>query len=185
MMNPGDTTMDEAPVTTRLITHDDVPALVDLMRANREFLAPWEPLRTDEFFTTDYQRTAVTHALDQHEKGTMLPHVILAKGEIVGRITLNTIVRGPLQSAKLGSWVAENANGRGVATAAVAAIVPLAFGQLGLHRISAAALLHNVRSQRVLERSGFTRFGIAPRYLQIAGEFQDHALYQRLADDPT
>ncbi len=171
-------------VATRLVTADDVPALVDLMRANREFLAPWEPLRTDEFFTLEYQDTAVAEALKQHELGTVLPHLILDDGEIVGRITLNNIVRGPLQSAKLGCWVAADANGRGVASAAVAAMVPVAFDELGLHRVAAATLLHNVRSQRVLERNGFVRFGVAPRYLQIAGVYQDHALYQRLADDP-
>ncbi len=171
------------PVTTRLVTHDDVPALVDLLSANRQFLAPWEPLRTDEFFTTEYQGTAIATALEQYEMGTMLPHVIVDEGEVVGRITLNNIVRGPLQSAKMGSWVASAANGRGVATAAVAVMIPVAFDELKLHRIAAATLLHNVRSQRVLERNGFVRFGVAPRYMQIAGEYRDHALYQRLADD--
>lgn len=170
-------------VTTRLVTRDDVPALVDLLRANRDFLAPWEPLRTNDFFTAEYQCTAIAGLLEQYEMGAMVPHVILDEGDIVGRITLNNVVRGPLQSAKLGSWVASAANGRGVATAAVAAIVRVAFDELKLHRIAAATLLHNIRSQRVLERSGFVRFGVAPRYLQIAGEYQDHALYQRLADD--
>jgi ribosomal-protein-alanine N-acetyltransferase len=173
----------DVSVTTRLVTRDDVPTLVDLLRADREFLAPWEPLRTDEFFTIDYQDTAVARSLEQCEQGAVLPHVILDDGDLVGRITLNNIVRGPLQSAKLGSWVASSANGRGVATAAVAAIIPIAFDDLKLHRIAAATLLHNVRSQRVLERCGFARIGVAPRYLQIAGEYQDHALYQRLADD--
>jgi [ribosomal protein S5]-alanine N-acetyltransferase len=170
-------------VTTRLVTRDDVPALVELLRANREFLAPWEPLRTDEFFTLEYQDTAIASSLEQCQLGTVVPHVILDDGDIVGRITLNNIVRGPLQSAKLGSWVASAANGRGVATAAVAAMIPVAFDELDLHRIAAATLLRNVRSQRVLERNGFARIGVAPRYLQIAGEYQDHALYQRLADD--
>ena len=50
--------------------------------------------------------------------------------------------------------------------------------ELGLHRIQAGTLLHNVRSQRVLERTGFVRFGVAPAYLSIAGQWQDHALYQ-------
>jgi ribosomal-protein-alanine N-acetyltransferase len=172
-------------ITTRLITRDDVAALVDLMRANRAFLAPWEPLRTDEFFTVEQQDIAIVDLLKQCEMGTVLPHVIVDDGEIVGRITLNNIVRGPLQSAKLGSWVASSANGRGVATAALAAIIPVAFDELQLHRIAAATLLHNVRAQRVLERGGFYRIGVAPRYLQIAGKYQDHALYQRLADDPS
>ena len=171
-------------VTTRLISRDDVAVLVSLLRANREFLAPWEPLRTDEFFTIEHQQTAIATTLEQYEQGTVMPHVILDDGTIVGRVTLNNIVRGPLQSAKIGAWVASAANGRGVASTALKAMIPVAFDELKLHRIAAATLLHNVRSQRVLERYGFTRIGVAPRYLQIEGIYQDHVLYQLLADDP-
>jgi [ribosomal protein S5]-alanine N-acetyltransferase len=57
-------------------------------------------------------------------------------------------------------------------------MIRVAFEELGLHRIQAGTLLHNVRSQRVLERNGFVRFGVAPACLNIAGQWQDHALYQ-------
>jgi ribosomal-protein-alanine N-acetyltransferase len=30
----------------------------------------------------------------------------------------------------------------------------------------------------VLEHNGFVRFGVAPAYLNIAGRWQDHAMYQ-------
>jgi ribosomal-protein-alanine N-acetyltransferase len=171
-------------VTTRLLSRADVPDLLELMRENRDFLAPWEPRRDDEFFTAEFQDNAAAELLAMHAAGTVLPHVIIDGGRIIGRMTLNNIVRGPLQSAKIGSWVAASANGRGVASAALAAILPVAFGELGLHRIAAATLLHNVRAQRVLTRGGFYRIGVAPRYLKIDGVWQDHALYQRLADDP-
>jgi [ribosomal protein S5]-alanine N-acetyltransferase len=35
----------------------------------------------------------------------------------------------------------------------------------------------------VLRKSRFTLIGIAPRYLRIAGEWQDHLLFQ-LLDEP-
>jgi ribosomal-protein-alanine N-acetyltransferase len=69
-------------------------------------------------------------------------------------------------------------NGLGRATAAVHEIVRVAFEDLGLHRVQAETLLHNVRSQRLLERNGFIRFGLAPAYLNIAGKWQDHVMYQ-------
>lgn len=56
----------------------------------------------------------------------------------------------------------------------------VAFCELRLHRIEAGTLLQNLASQRVLERNGFVRFGIAPGYLNIAGRWQDHAMYQAL-----
>jgi ribosomal-protein-alanine N-acetyltransferase len=64
----------------------------------------------------------------------------------------------------------------------VAGVVRQGFEGLGLHRVEAGTLLSNTRSQAVLERNGFVRFGLAPRYLPIAGEWQDHLLFQRLAD---
>ena len=75
-------------------------------------------------------------------------------------------------------------NGRGVATAAVAAIARLAFGEWGLHRIEAGTLLHNTGSQRVLERNGFVRYGMAPEYLNICGRWQDCAMYQVVKSIP-
>jgi len=164
---------------TRLVTLDDLPALAELIRANREFNAPWEPIRDDDYFTVTGQGKVIRAALDQHEHGSTLPHVILDdSGRVVGRITLNEIVRGPLQSCSLGYWVGADDNGRGLATEAVRDIMRVAFEELGLHRIQAGTLLHNVRSQHVLERNWFVRYGVAPTYLNIAGQWQDHALYQ-------
>ncbi|MBO4204592.1 GNAT family N-acetyltransferase [Micromonospora echinofusca] len=168
---------------TRLVTIADAPALADLLTANREFLAPWDPVRPDEYFTVEGQRAGIRAVLDRYAQGSALPHVILdGSGTVVGRITLNEVVRGPFQSATMGYWVSATHNGRGLATAAVAGIKRIAFAEWGLHRIEAGTLVHNVRSQRVLERNGFVRFGLAPAYLNIAGRWQDHILYQVLND---
>jgi len=167
--------------TIRLLSLDDIPALAELFGANRVFLAPWEPERGVDYFSIDGQRVVVEEALDRYEQGLTYPHVILDDaGEVVGRINIGNIVRGPFQSCGVGYWVSEHANGRGLATAALSEIKELAFGQLGLHRMEAGTLAHNVRSQRVLEKNGFVRFGLAPSYLEIAGRWQDHALYQVL-----
>jgi ribosomal-protein-alanine N-acetyltransferase len=164
---------------TRLVTAADVPALAELLRVNRDFLAPWDPVRDETYFTVDGQRAVIRAALEEHAQGSTLPHVITADtGRVVGRITLSGISRGPFQSGRLGYWVSASHNGRGLASAAVREIVRVAFEELALHRIEAGTLLHNVGSQRVLERNGFVRFGVAPAYLNIAGEWQDHAMYQ-------
>ena len=168
---------------TRLISIHDASALTRLLEENRDFLAPWEPVRDEEYFTLAGQRKTIERALERHAQGAAFPCVILAPDEtqVVGRINLNTIVRGPFQSASVGYLVAEKFNGQGLATAAVADIKRRAFGELGLHRLEAGTLTNNHGSQKVLERNGFERFGLAPRYLKIAGEWQDHILFQVLA----
>jgi ribosomal-protein-alanine N-acetyltransferase len=35
----------------------------------------------------------------------------------------------------------------------------------------------------VLEKNRFTRIGLAPRYLRIAGAWRDHLLFQRTGED--
>ncbi|WP_328994177.1 GNAT family N-acetyltransferase [Kribbella sp. NBC_01245] len=59
----------------------------------------------------------------------------------------------------------------------------IAFDELGLHRIQAECIEHNLGSRRVLERVGFQQFGMAPKYLKIAGEWQDMLMFQLIRPD--
>jgi [ribosomal protein S5]-alanine N-acetyltransferase len=166
--------------STRLVAVEDAAPLAELLRRNREFLAPRVPIRPEKYFTAEAQRRAIEEALEQYDHKVGVPHVILEAGRIVGRVSLSDIVYGTFQSCNLGYWVGAAHNGRGFATAAVEKIVRVAFLDLRLHRIQAGTLLDNIASQRVLGRNGFVRFGIAPGYLKIAGIWQDHAMYQAL-----
>jgi [ribosomal protein S5]-alanine N-acetyltransferase len=169
----------ERMTASRLITPGDAPVLAELQRVNREYLAPFEPARSEGYFTEAGQLAVIEQALTEHEQGRNLPKVILDDGAgVVGRITLNGIVRGAFQSCSVGYWVSQSVSGRGLATAALREIIGVAFGELGLHRMQAETLLDNVASQRVLERNGFGRIGMAPSYLKIAGRWQDMILYQ-------
>ena len=170
-----------ARTAVRLLTPADAEPLARLLVANWDFLAPFEPEREPAHFTAAGQAALVEHLLAEHAAGRVVPLVILHEGELVGRITLSNVVRGPAQSADLGYFVAEAVNGRGVATEAVARTAETAFGELGLHRLQAGTLLSNSASQAVLQRNGFERIGVARRYLRIAGSWQDHVLYQRTA----
>lgn len=76
---------------------------------------------------------------------------------IVGRLTLANIVRGAFDSGELGYWLDSDLEGRGVMTRAVGAVLRTAREDLGLHRVQAGTLLHNVGSQTVLQRNGFER----------------------------
>jgi ribosomal-protein-alanine N-acetyltransferase len=51
-----------------------------------------------------------------------------------------------------------------------------------MHRLEAGTLVDNVASQRVLEKNGFERIGLARAYLRIAGAWRDHILFQRVAE---
>ncbi|MEQ4518661.1 GNAT family N-acetyltransferase [Pseudarthrobacter sp. B907] len=170
---PGD-------VHIRLLRGSDAERLGAAYRRNRDHLAPWEPVRTAEFVTTEGQRANIVGKLGMFAAGTGVPWILLAGDRAVGAITLSGIVRGPFRSANLGYWVDQDVTGQGVGSAAVAHVVEVASGPLDLHRIQAATLPHNAASQAVLRRAGFQEIGLAPEYLQIAGFWQDHLLFQRI-----
>jgi [ribosomal protein S5]-alanine N-acetyltransferase len=169
-------------VRIRPVRIDDASALSAVYRANRRFLAPWEPVRDDAFFTTEGQRAHLGKVVRDMDGGAAYRCVIEYDEGIAGMVSLSAIERGPAQTANLGYWVAEAVNGRGVATQAVRLMLGVAFGTLGLHRVQAGTLLHNTGSQRVLERNGFERIGLARAYIKIAGAWQDHILFQRIND---
>lgn len=171
-------------VRLRPATALDASALTAAYVDNRDHLAPWEPRRPDEFFTVEGQSRRLAERLGEHEAGRLVPWLLVAgDGRVVGTITLSGVVRGPFRSASLGYWTAGDQQGRGLATAAVAAVCRLAADELGLHRIEASTLVDNVRSQRVLEKCGFEPIGLAPRYLHIDGRWRDHRLFQRILHD--
>ncbi len=170
------------PTRTRPVTVDDAGAIARLQSANRAFLAPWDAIRPDAFYTEPGQQVELQRAVDRRAEGTAAASAVLDDdGAVVGVIRLNGIVRGAFESCSMGYWIGQEANGRGYASEAVAEMLALAFGELALHRVQAETLRHNVRSQRVLARNGFEHIGMAPKYIRIAGEWQDHELFQVLA----
>jgi ribosomal-protein-alanine N-acetyltransferase len=138
-------------------------------------VAPFEPARPEGFFTLEAQRARIADA----GRHTWL---ILDDGEPAGVVGLSDVHRGALQRAVLSYWVDQGHNGRGLASSAVAEVIEIAFAELGLHRLEAGTLPDNFASQRVLEKNGFERFGLARRYLLIGGEWRDHLLFERIAE---
>jgi [ribosomal protein S5]-alanine N-acetyltransferase len=171
------------PDRIRPLTLEDAAEIARLQAANRAFLAPWDAIRPDVFYTAPGQLVEVQRMLERERDGVVVARAILDDdGHLAGIVRLNGITRGAFDSCSMGYWVDSARNGRGLASGAVAAALRLAFGPLALHRVQAETLRHNVRSQRVLAKNGFEHIGMAPRYIRIAGEWQDHELYQRLAD---
>ena len=175
--------MNTAAVVLRPSRIDDAPVLARLYVEQRAFLAPFEPARPEWFFTEDGQRTVLRRDQELRAAGAAERLLIVRDGIVVGVLSISHIVRGALESASVGYFVAREHNGQGIATAAVGLAVEWAFEDAGLHRLEAGTLRDNRASQRVLERNHFTRIGIAERYLFIAGQWRDHVLFQRTAED--
>jgi ribosomal-protein-alanine N-acetyltransferase len=164
----------------------DYPAWVEIRAASRDFLTPWEPLwASDELSRASFRRRVRHYQRDLREDvGYALFIFASNSGTLVGGLTLCNVRRGVTQASTLGYWVGGPHAHQGYMTAAVSAVIPFVFDSLELHRLEAACLPTNTASIKLLERTGFTREGLARRYLKINGVWQDHLLYALLDTDP-
>jgi len=73
--------------------------------------------------------------------------------------------------------------GKGYATETSQTLIKFGFESLKLHRIEAGVATENIRSIRVLEKSGMTCEGIRRKILPIRGEWKDNFHYAIVEDD--
>jgi ribosomal-protein-alanine N-acetyltransferase len=139
----------------RPVQESDAGALSAAFQANRAYLSKREPIRPEEFYTTEGQLAVIRSRRAEMEAGTALPMVLAKGGTILGLLNLSSIVRGAFQNAHIGYWIDQAAQSKGLMTAAVGSAAVLARDALGLHRLEAATLILNAASQRVLEKNGF------------------------------
>jgi ribosomal-protein-alanine N-acetyltransferase len=159
----------------------DYDAWRTLRRKSRDFLKPFEPRWTEADLNRQAYMTRLTRGRDEARRSTDYSFLIFeatGKDEVlVGGLTLSNIRRRAAQHGSLGYWMGEAFAGRGLMTEAVGVVLPFFFDMLGLHRLHAAFLPHNIASRRVLEKNGFAEDGFAEKYLQIDGKWADHVLF--------
>jgi ribosomal-protein-alanine N-acetyltransferase len=155
---------------------------LELRRRNRHYFAPTEPLRDDDWFTLQRQRSEIEDEADARAAGRSLSFGVFADDVLVGRLALTNVVRGAFQNAYLGYAIDQHHTGRGIGTTAVSEAIAIAWDH-GLHRVQAAVSLDNTASKRVLQRIGFRHEGLALRYLLLAGRWTDQELWAITTED--
>lgn len=172
-------------ISLRVPQISDYADWAELRAQSRDFLTPWEPAWTSSELTrTSYRRRLKYYARDMREDlGYAFFMFDSEKDTLLGSLTLSNVRRGVTHACTLGYWVGAVHAGQGKMTAGVKAAIPFVFDTLRLHRLEAACLPRNEASIKLLERMGFTREGLARRYLKINGIWQDHVTYALLEDD--
>jgi ribosomal-protein-alanine N-acetyltransferase len=171
----------------RPLSEQDRAAFVRAQEISREFWAPWLPAADDDSPGALFDRQLVRTA-DGLETGKDLRlSAFLDDGRLAALLGLNEIVRGAFQNAYAGWRVAADVVRQGIGTEAVAALLDIAFAPppqgAGLHRVQANVIPGNVASLRLAEKVGFRREGFAQAYLHIAGEWRDHVMFAKVAEE--
>jgi RimJ/RimL family protein N-acetyltransferase len=128
-------------------------------------------------YTTDDARRFIELATGS-APGLLL--AIEVDGNVAGGIGIHPLTDVYRKTAEIGYWLAMPHRGRGIATAAVGALVPLAFAQFDIHRIQAGVFSNNPASMRVLEKNGFNREAVHQKAVVKNGVVMDEVLYVQI-----
>lgn len=151
--------------------------VIDYYKRNENFLAEWETIKDDSFYTKKYQEEQLDKELAENESGRSLRLWIFKKGDdsrIIGSIGFSNIVYGVFLSCHLGYRLDGNEINKGYMTEAVQKGSDVIFNEMNLHRIEANIMPKNKRSIRVVEKLGFCNEGLSRNYLKICGKWEDH-----------
>lgn len=168
----------EGDVVLRPLRRRDARAWLAARMRNAAWLEPWEATSPEPFTGQppsfpEFVRTLAAQA----RQGSALPFVVEYRGELVGQLTVSTIVRGSLCSGSIGYWISQHVAGRGIMPTAVAMAVDHCFGPVGLHRIEINIRPENEPSLRVVAKLGLRDEGVRERFLHIQGQWCDHRTF--------
>ena len=165
----------------RPLAAHDFEAWSEVRTRNTEWLAKWEPLPPPNSPDPARSREAFAgrcSARDrERQSGGGYAFGIFVDGALAGEINLNNVLRGALQGATIGYWIDEARAGRGYMAESVVVLAQFAFDELRLHRLEICIIPRNRNSRRVMEKLGIREEGVAERFLEINGTWEDHVRY--------
>jgi ribosomal-protein-alanine N-acetyltransferase len=181
------TTLFGKRILLRPIVATDFSAWREVRRRNIDWLTKWEAQRVhgQPDVVEDRDAFAVRCSARQRERqlGTGYGFGIFVDGHLAGEINLTAVQRGPFQSAYVGYWIDEKHAGNGYMPESLVVLAQFAFDELHLHRIQISIIPRNSASRRVVEKLGIRDEGVAQRYLEINGEWEDHIRYALTSEE--
>ena len=178
---PGTKPLRGPRVVLRPLVVEDFPQWHEVRTTNEEWLTQWEPKRLpgQPDVVKDRQAFASRCGARQRERqlGTGFGFGVFVDKRLIGEMNVSSLQRGPFQNAYVGYWVDERMAGHGYIPEALVVAMQFAFDDLQLHRLQIAIIPRNRPSRRVVEKLGIRLEGMAERYLEINGVWEDHMRY--------
>lgn len=190
------TTQDTAPPMTTLFGRRVVlrPLVVadfgewqEVRRRNVDWLTRWEPRRLPGQPDVVEDRDAFAARCNARQRERQLGHGfgfgVFVDGRFRGEMNLSSVQRGPFQSAYVGYWIDGAVAGNGYTPESLVVLARFVFEDVRLHRFQVAIIPRNQASQRVVAKLGLREEGVALRYLEINGVWEDHVRYAMTVED--
>ena len=174
-------------VMLRPLANSDFAAWREVRVRNEGWLVPWEPQRPIGMADPTRDRTAFESRCAARERERVADHAypfgVFVDQQFVGEVNLNNVARGALQGATIGYWIDRDRAGHSFIAEAVVVLLRFAFEQLQLHRVEICIVPRNVRSRRIMEKLQIRDEGLAERYLEINGVWEDHIRYAMTSEE--
>ena len=177
-IRPPDPPLEDELVRLRPWVDEDIPAIV--AACNDPEIVRWTTIPTP--YSEEDAREWLSRCRTAWAEGAApLAVVDRASGQLAAAITL--WLHGKV--GELGYWAAPAFRGRGYVPRAVRLLCTWGFDELELPRMQLGTFPGNVASERVAEKSGFTREGVLRSWLEQRGERRDVTMWSRLPADPS
>jgi RimJ/RimL family protein N-acetyltransferase len=153
------------PLELRIAADDDIPALVELVRAGvhepdaMPFAQPWTDVRPDRLGPNTVAYHWRTRAELSPERWT-LDLAVRYQGRLAGIQGISTRDYLVTRTGETGSWLGREFQGRGIGTLMRQAICALLFDHLDAYEISSAAFTDNPVSFAVSRKVGYVENGL-------------------------
>ncbi len=171
----------------RSLTASDFEQWREVRRRCHDWLTRWEPRAVSGYpdVVEDPRAFAARCGARDRERqmGSGFGFGIFLSGRFAGEINLNGVQRGAFQNAYVGYWIDQAVAGNSYTPEAAVVAFRFAFEDLGLHRLQVAVIPRNHASRRVAAKLGLRDEGIALRYLEINGRWEDHVRYAITAEE--
>jgi len=116
-----------------------------------------------------------------HHRGYAKMFLIYQQEKMVGVISFNQI-EPTNKTAYIGYWLDEGAQGQGIISQAVEAVIARYAGEGAVRRFVIKCIVTNEASNRVAQRCGFTLEGRLRQAEFLNGEFHDQNIYARILE---
>ncbi|HWT27268.1 MAG TPA: GNAT family N-acetyltransferase [Mobilitalea sp.] len=171
---------DTQRLTLKTLNKDAAPMILAFYDENKANFEPWEPKRSDNFYTLAYQKASLSAEYHQMTEGKLLRYWVFLKDypdEVIGSVCFQNFLMGPYLSCSIGYKFSNRFNHRGYAYESIQKGIEIMFEEYHLHRIEAFIMPNNLPSIRLIERLKFTHEGISYSFANINDEWSDHMRY--------
>jgi ribosomal-protein-serine acetyltransferase len=148
---------------------------------NRAHIGRWMAW-IDRVRTIEDARNSMGALLSDYTERDGIEAGVFQDGALVGTVSLFP-VDWAARKSELAYWLAESAQGKGLATRACRALLRFAFGDLRLNRVTIRAAPGNPRSRAVAERLGFVYEATQRHACLVGGRWLDMDVFSQLREE--